>query len=155
AKDSLDQGIEGARRIQNTGDLRTFSTYKADGGTVIVLDARTGSVVSLVSAPTFDPNDFVAGTVPDALFDPAQNSPLLDRALHGYAPGSTWKLITSIAELRIHVRDPNENIYDDGCFEFGNKEERCNSRKQANGWVDLARALTLSSDVYFYGIGNE
>jgi penicillin-binding protein 2 len=154
AKDALEQAIEGARHTQYTGDTRTFQTLKADGGAVLVLDARTGSVVSLVSNPTFDPNDFVSGTVPDALFDPAQNSPLLDRALHGYAPGSTWKLITAIAELGVHVRDAGESIYDDGCIPLGD-EKRCNARKQANGWINLPRALTVSSDVYFYDIGNE
>jgi penicillin-binding protein 2 len=88
--------------------------------------------------------------------------PLIDRALNPYAPGSTFKMITSIAMLGQPnpVRTPEETYYDNGCFIFGNNEKRCNASDgrgnvTVNGIVDLSRALTVSSDVYFYNVGNE
>ena len=53
------------------------------------------------------------------------------------------------------MRNATDTYYDSGCFKFGNNEELCNAKKVANGYVDLARAITVSSDVYFYNVGNE
>ena len=66
-------------------------------------------------------------------------------------------MITAVAELSgtTPVRNATDTYPDTGCFKFGNDEERCNARKVANGYVDLARAITVSSDVYFYNVGNE
>ena len=147
AEQSLQQGIDGARR----------NGKPANAGAVVVLDARTGAVVALASNPTFDPNRLADGTAPDEWFDKNGTLPLFDRALNGYAPGSTFKLITAVAQLSgaTPVRNAADTYYDNGCFKFGNDEELCNAKKVANGYVDLARAITVSSDVYFYNVGNE
>lgn len=78
-------------------------------GAVVALDPRTGSVLAMVSSPTYDPNLLSSpdiATERDAwttwLADPSQ--PLLDRAYRQrYPPGSTFKIITSSA---IYDRDP-------------------------------------------------
>ena len=153
AEVSLQQGIDGARG----------NGMPANAGAVVVLDARTGGVVALASNPTYDPNRFANGTAPDEWFDVNGSLPLIDRALNPYAPGSTFKMITAAAQLQgpNPVRPADESVYDDGCFEFGNQEQRCNSKNPAtgkpieNGYVVLDRALTVSSDVYFYEVGNE
>ncbi len=155
AETALQQGMEGARKVQNLDQKARFETFKGTGGAVVVLDARTGSVVSLASSPTYDPNTFATGVVPAGILDPANNFPLIDRAMNPYAPGSTFKAVSAIAGLQQDFIAPGTTIYDDGCFEFGNDEERCNARKQANGQVDLGKALVVSSDVYFYSLGNE
>ena len=78
-------------------------------GAAVVLDPRTGAVLAMVSAPTFDPQalamDVTQERVADqaridanwqALLDPANNQPLLNRAIQGhYPPGSTFKLVTA------------------------------------------------------------
>jgi penicillin-binding protein 2 len=117
--------------------------------------------VALASNPSYDPNLFAQGRAPDEWFDQSGPLPLIDRALNPYAPGSTFKMITSVAMLGppSPIRTPQETWYDDGCFEFGNKEKRCNASDgkgniAAYGYVDLTRALTVSSDVYFYNVGN-
>lgn len=153
AEESLQQGIDGARR----------NGKPANAGAVVVLDARTGAVVALASNPTYDPNRFADGTAPDEWLDPNGALNTFDRALNPYAPGSTFKMITAVAQLQgpDPVRPAGETYYDDGCFELGKNEARCNAKSQAtgkpvaNGIVDLARALTVSSDVYFYDVGNE
>jgi penicillin-binding protein 2 len=152
AEESLAQGMEGAGRLINPdfGDH-----YKATGGAVVVLDARTGGVVAMASAPTFDPNQVVLGGAPASYFDPNGGLPLINRALNSYAPGSTFKLFSAMATLKYGIRAADETYYDSGCFKFGNNQELCNSRKAENGYVDLPRALTVSSDTYFYNVGNE
>jgi penicillin-binding protein 2 len=151
AEQSLEQGMEGSRHLVSSEG----GYFQATGGAVVVLDTRTGSVVALASAPTFDPNQLVMGGAPFSYFDPNGELPLIDRALSGYAPGSTFKLFSSIATLQFGIRTADETYYDQGCFVFGNDQELCNARKNRYGMVDLPRALTVSSDVYFYNAGNE
>ena len=152
AEDSLAQGMDGARRLI---DPDRGGYYEATGGAVAVLDARTGAVVALSSAPTFDPNVIVAGGLPPEYLDPNGPLPLIDRALNPYAPGSTFKLFSGMATLKYGIRTADEPYLDQGCFVFGNDQELCNARKVRYGSVDLPRALTVSSDTYFYNAGNE
>jgi penicillin-binding protein 2 len=151
AMESLQQGIDGAKTLVNPD---TGNYYQPTGGAVVVLDARTGSVVSMASAPNYNPNEFIAHHGDAYVTDP--NHPLLDRATSSYAPGSTFKTFTSVAMLKSGLRSADETYYDDGCFKFGgvNDQPRCNAGKNAYGTVDLRRALTVSSDVYFYNVGN-
>ncbi len=146
--------------MRDTGNKTGFSTFKATGGAAVVLDARDGSVVALASAPTFDVTKFTDGIPAEefkTLNNPKSNYPLLDRALQGqYAPGSTWKLFTSIAALEAGTTTPDEVIYDRGFVLFGEKgkeQEFKNAGKEPHFNVTLPSALTVSSDVYFYTQG--
>ncbi len=140
AEDSLQQGMDGARRLVSP-DIGGF--FEANGGAVVILDARTGAVAALASAPTFDPNQISMGGAPPSYFDPNGELPLIDRALSSYPPGSTFKLFSSMATLQSGVRAPDETIYDDGCIEFGDSK-RCNA---AQGEVRLRRSATSAHRV--------
>ncbi|HYT39253.1 MAG TPA: penicillin-binding protein 2 [Acidimicrobiia bacterium] len=129
----------------------------APGGAVVALDLRDGSVLALASAPTFEPAA-LAGRIPAAtwaaLHDPAAHAPLTDRALQGlYAPGSTFKPVTALAALRAGVITPATVVDDRGTYRLGSRLLQ-NAQGRAHGKVDLARALAVSSDVYFYGLGD-
>jgi penicillin-binding protein 2 len=154
AEESLQQGMDGARTLV---DPDSGNNYAANAGAVVVLDARTGSVVAMGSNPSFDPNDFIDGNADKYFKDP--NFPLINRALNAYAPGSTFKPITSIAMLQSGLyQDGADHVNGEdppGCFTFGNNEQRCNAGRAVLGSVDLRAALTVSSDVYFYSVGNE
>lgn len=158
AEESLAQGMEGARSLV---DPDSGNYYAANAGAVVVLDARTGAVVAMASNPSFNPNDFISGNSDQYFKDP--NQPLNNRALLSYAPGSTFKTITSIAMLQNsgpgHLfPDGAGTTYDDypdGCFHFGNDEVACNAGDAVLGAVNLPSALTVSSDVYYYKAGNE
>jgi penicillin-binding protein 2 len=156
AEESLQQGREGATGLvaDNTTGLDYF---EANGGTVVVLDARNGSVVAMASGPDFDPADVADGLTEEeaaALQDEESNF-LLNRAVAGqYAPGSTWKPFSAIAGLESGIRTPGDTEYDEGCTEIAG-ETRCNAGEEPKGVVDMGRSLSVSSDVYYYQLGND
>lgn len=78
-----------------------YDEYKADSGASVALNPKTGAVLALVSAPSYNPNDFVLGMPSDkwnALQNDA-NKPLLNRFKTTFAPGSTFKPITAAIAL--------------------------------------------------------
>ena len=132
---------------------------KAPAGSVVAMDPRDGGVIALATYPSYDPREFTNGVSQDR-YDELQNvngvSALIDRAISGqYAPGSTFKLVTATAALSNGYIDRTTSIYDDGVYTVGNPvQEFRNSGDQKHGNIDVIRAITLSSDVYFYWLGD-
>jgi penicillin-binding protein 2 len=160
AEQSLAQGMEAARRTQDPDEERLFHTYRAGAGSIVVLDPNDGSLVAMASNPSYDPSQFGAGLTPEQfrmLNEAGSNFPLVNRAVSGlYAPGSTFKLFTSIAALESGQLDPNASFLDQGYLDIGNPpQRRYNARQVAHGPLNLQRALTVSSDVYFYDVGRD
>jgi penicillin-binding protein 2 len=158
AEDSLAQGLEAAKRSYDRDKRKGFV---APAGAAVVLDPNDGSVLALASNPTYDPSIFVGG-VKQAVFDdlskPENHFPLNDRAIQGqYPPGSTFKLFTSIAALGKGLIDPRTTYDDQGKFTLKNCQgDQCvfrNAQGAKNGRVNLAKALTVSSDAFFYYLG--
>ncbi len=126
-------------------------------GAIVALEPETGHVRAFYSNPSFDPNLFVGGISSEDWKrlneDPAK--PLLNRASGGsYPPGSTFKLVTAAIAVRLGVLDPKATlpIPCRGGMQYGNRYFRCWDRK-GHGYVDLADALKVSCDVYFYQVG--
>ncbi|HOX15564.1 MAG TPA: penicillin-binding protein 2 [Smithellaceae bacterium] len=124
-------------------------------GSAIAMDPRDGSILAMVSAPSFDPNLFNSGLARDE-WDKLQKNPLnplSNRAISGqYPPGSTYKLIVAAAALEEGIITPDTKIFCNGSFELGNRSYRC-WKKHGHGSVNLHRALVESCDVYFYTVG--
>ena len=139
------------RELQQTA----FEALQGREGTIVALDVHTGAILAMVSTPAFDPNVFARGIKADewrALIKDQQR-PLSNRATQGqYPPGSTFKIIMSIAGLEEGVIDPNTRISDPGFYYFGNRAFR-DWKKEGHGSVDLHRAIVESCDVYFYQLG--
>lgn len=158
AEESLQQGLNSARR---RNDRNTRKPFVAPAGSVVVLDPNDGSVLAMASNPTFNPAEFVNGIRPDVfaqLQDPALFCPLCNRTLQGqYSPGSTFKLVTSMAAMEEGLIDATTTIDDGGVYKVRNcRGEKCTFRNAGGiawGRVDLARALTVSSDVFYYNLG--
>ena len=154
AEAALQQGIETARdQIDRSGGTGYF---RAPAGSVVVLDARDGAVVAMASNPTYDPREFTEG-IPtdlwDRLNDPANHFPLINRAVQGqYAPGSTFKLISSIAGLESGIVSAGTGVNDPGEYQCADTTFE-NAGGVANGTVSMPEALRVSSDVYFYKLG--
>lgn len=158
AEESLEQGLKAA---QKRSDRVTGKGFEAPGGAVTVLDPHDGSVLAMASYPTYDPTIFVNGIKPDlfsAMQDPNSHFPLNNRVIAGqYAPGSTFKLATATAALTRRLINPATTFPDDnGIFTIPRCRGQCsfrNAQGQHYGRVPLARAITVSSDVFFYNLG--
>ena len=158
AEESLQQGLEVAR---TQVDRINKQPFPAPAGSVVVLDVRDGSVVAMASYPSYNPGDFVDGIKPEIyriLNDPANHYPLNNRAITGqYAPGSTFKLVTALAAAQRGLMP--RSITDNGSHTLRNcRGERCTFRNAGSarfGRVDLRRSLTVSSDVYYYQLGEK
>jgi len=132
-----------------------WQALEGRAGSAVVLDTRDGSVLAMVSSPSFDPNLFNSG-ISNEQWDELQNNPfapLSNKAISGqYPPGSTYKLIVAAAALEEGVITPDTKVLCKGSFTLGNRTYRC-WNKHGHGYVDLHKAIVESCDVYFYTVG--
>jgi penicillin-binding protein 2 len=143
-------------RVQRMAEAQTAS-MPADRGVIIVSDPRNGEILALVSHPAFDPNVFSLRAktsegreeIRDLYEDP--DKPLYNRAIQGsYPPGSTWKLLTSVAALNENVIAPDDSRVQDGGIQLGNYFMNSLSNL---GMPDVVTAIALSADGYYYRLG--
>ncbi|WP_426572168.1 peptidoglycan D,D-transpeptidase FtsI family protein [Aquihabitans sp. McL0605] len=156
-----------------------------EAGGMVVLDQGTGQVRAMASYPTYNPADLVGGiscptwrdlqglapegkcgndmTAEIKALKADGNAPLpklLNRAIQGaYQPASTFKLASSYAALKAGIRTPETTIQDGGFERFcAGDTKGCvktNAGGTGHGAVNLSKALTVSSDVYYYKVGRE
>ena len=127
-------------------------------GSSIVMDVKTGSLLAMVSHPTFDPNAFMDSTRQrerqSILTNPQK--PLLNRATQGaYPQGSVQKIITTAAALERGGLTPNTTFVDTGVWNGLGYPKACWlwAYGRTHGVVTLQKALTVSCDIAFYQIG--
>ena len=125
-------------------------------GSVVALDPNSGEVLALVSHPTYDPNLFPRGISP-ADWERLSNDPshpLYNRAIQSvYPPGSTFKIVVSLAGLDTGLIDLQEKITCIGSLRSGRRAFRC-WKKGGHGTISFHQALVESCDVYFYTMGD-
>jgi penicillin-binding protein 2 len=144
-----------ATRGKQQKDRLGIRIKNAPAGSAVVLDPNTGAVRALATYPNYDPSEFVNGISSERyaqLSDTNGISSLIDRSIYGqYAPGSTFKLVTATAALNGGLVTANTPYNDDGIYELGGQPFGSTG---ANGYVTMPRALTVSSDDYFYWLGD-
>ena len=128
-----------------------------EAGGVAVMDADTGQLWALATAPSYDSNDFSSGLTPEQWArlrdDPLH--PMQNRVIQSvYPPGSVFKHVVAGAGLHYGMLDPNETVHCAGQVRLGRHVFRC-WRKGGHGNVNLLRALVESCDVYFYKMGKK
>jgi penicillin-binding protein 2 len=124
-------------------------------GAVVALNPRDGTILALVSSPSFDPNLFNGGITVKEWERLSKNPwhPMENRAVSGqYPPGSTYKIVVAAAALEEGLVKEDTKFYCNGSFELGTRAYRC-WQKHGHGSVSLHRALVESCDVYFYNLG--
>lgn len=124
-------------------------------GAVVVLDPRNGDVLALASRPAFDPNEFVPSISAARWRELNQDPkiPLLNRAIAGgYAPGSTFKLITALAGLESGRCRADDIHVCSGAFQLGRATFRCWFHP-GHGPLNLRQAIEQSCNVYFFEMG--
>ena len=125
----------------------------ATGGAVVAMDPNTGRILAVASYPTYDPELFVGGISSAgyaALTDPSAGTPLLNRAIAGaYAPGSTFKLITS-SSLVTHGEINTTSTYSCPGSVTIDGRVKTNFDSEVLGDITLRDALGYSCDTFFY-----
>ena len=126
---------------------------KDESASAVVMDIHTGDILSFVSTPAFDPNDFNMGLSQDQWDALVGNpyKPLTNKALAGlYPPGSTFKTVTAIAALRAGV-DPSHTVTCTGKYGLGDHVFHC-WKKEGHGSMDMHNGIKHSCDIYFYDV---
>ncbi len=134
--------------IQN----RALEVFGEESGAAVMMDCRTGDLLCMVSAPSFDANEFVGGA-PTAYYRALadyDHKPLLNKALAGlYHPGSTFKTLVTMAALEQGF-DPTRTYTCVGPWQFGNHTFHCDRH---HGTLNMHQAITQSCDTYFFNVG--
>lgn len=126
-------------------------------GALVALDPRTGDVLAMVSAPSYDANVFAGGIDRDSWRELNDDDwrPLRNRAIAGvYPPGSTYKAFVAAAGLAEGLIDATTEVVCPGHFRLGRRVYRC-WKRGGHGVVDLEKAMMGSCDVYFYELGRQ
>lgn len=153
---SKDNGKPGAEVVLTLDmEVQRFACerLKDESASAVVMDIHTGEVISFVSTPAFDPNQFNTGYGVTAYKALLENPylPLTNKAIAGlYPPGSTFKTVTAIAALRAGI-DPTQRINCTGQYQLGNHLFHC-WKKGGHGPMDMHNGIKHSCDIYFYDV---
>lgn len=122
-------------------------------GAAVAIQPSTGEILAMVSKPDFDPNAFVVGLKPSQWANLVLNShhPLQNRCISNkFAPGSTFKIVTSAAGLACGAITTNSGCNCPGVMYLGRHAFKCWT---THGGVDFYTAVSRSCDVFFYKAG--
>jgi penicillin-binding protein 2 len=131
--------------IQN----RALEVFGSDSGAAVMMDCRTGDVLCMLSAPSFDANRFVKGlTGPEyrslAEYD---HKPLFNKTVTAtYPPGSTFKTMVALTALQMGI-PPSTQFTCNKAWSWGGRVWHCDS---AHGTLDMKGGIAKSCDIYFY-----
>src|ERR1700758_3009754 len=140
-------------RIQAIADEALRAVSRAGA---VVIDPNNGNILAMASVPSFDPNTFIPSIKKkdwEALRKD-EADPLVNRAISALPPGSTFKLITSLAGLRKGLTNNKFNC--GGGISYGDHFFQCwvATKHYTHGNIGLADAIKVSCDSYFYQYGN-
>ena len=125
-------------------------------GAIVLINVKNGSILSLVSMPTFNPNWFVNGISFDQyneLYND-ENLPLFDRSIKGlYPPGSTIKPMVALAGLELGNITIKDQIFCPGFYKLADYSRKFNDWKRyGHGHVNVIEGIAQSCDVFFYDL---
>lgn len=116
-------------------------------GAAVVVDPRNGDILAMASRPDFDPNNVAA-------YLSAEGSPLLDRAVKGYPPGSVFKVVTTAAALEAGVVRPTDVFEDPGYIDVQGRRYRC-YKDGGHGRLTFTEAMAYSCNPVFIEVGQK
>jgi penicillin-binding protein 2 len=125
-------------------------------GAAVVVDPNNGNILAMASVPSFDPNKFIPSIKAKdwKALQKDESDPLVNRAISALPPGSTFKLITSLAGLRRNLANARYSC--GGGVSYGDHFFQCwvAEKHYTHGTLGLADAIKVSCDSYFYQYGN-
>lgn len=138
--------------VENT--LRTAGVGRA---AAVVVNPNNGDVLAMDSVPDYDPNIFIPKISAAQMkeFDDDETDPLLNRAVRGYVPGSTYKMVTVLAALHSGI-SPNRAFNCPGYILYGNKRMKCwiAEKGGAHGGLSMLAGIKNSCNCYFFQLAN-
>ncbi|MBF2073107.1 MAG: penicillin-binding protein 2 [Synechococcales cyanobacterium C42_A2020_086] len=119
-------------------------------GAIVAIDPRNGAVLAMVSRPAFDPNLF-STYITDAQWQQLQSEefPFVNRALQGYPPASTFKIVTTVAAIESGAFAPGTVLNTFPFLEVGGIQF-WDWNRAGFGPLDFQGAMAWSSDTFFY-----
>ncbi len=147
---ALDLGLQRRLDAGLTAALAAQPRPRGKIGGAVAMDPRTGHVLAIASAPSFDNNVYGPPIDTAALQAAAQapGSPMLEHVTQAVAPpGSTFKLVTAAANQIYGVYGPDQVIPTGASFLYGG---HVFNNWRPMGPMDLVESIAVSNDVYFY-----
>ncbi len=145
--------LAGSLDYVNEDRLRVgLPTQNVVEGAIIAMDPKTGEILAMASAPTYDQNVFThRPSDPEAVREILQNEyrPLSNRAIEGYPPASTFKIVTSLAMLDNGWAAPQTHYPCTATFTFGGITWR-NWATYNKGSYDVYNAIADSCNTYYW-----
>ena len=129
--------------------------YNAEGGSVVVLDVKTGEVRAMASYPDYNPNSWVGGISTEDYKKIREDNSLFNKSISGaYEPGSVFKMATAIAGLETGVISKTEKINDTGVYtRYKDYQPRCwiyNDYHVGHGPTNVKQAIQKSCNYFFF-----
>lgn len=146
---TIDAALQKVTQDALAEKCKSLSSANASGGAAVVMNCKTGEILSIATYPSYDLNSYYKDY---SKLAKDSNSPLFNRALLStYAPGSTAKVSTAIGILEEGVADENSTIECTGTYKYGLV---CNNNPETTT-IDIRTALQDSCNIYFYHFGGE
>ncbi len=126
-------------------------------GAAVVVSPKNGEILAMASVPSYDPNVFIPSIdeVDWSRIIKDETDPLTNRAIQGYAPGSTYKTVAALAGLRKGLTASNSFTCSGG-VNYGAKYMKCwiADKGGSHGSLTLSDAIKVSCNAFFYQWGN-
>lgn len=136
---------------------KAYDLFGEESGAAVLMDVNSGEILTFISMPSYDSNDFVQG-VSQELYDSLlynEKQPLINKAIAGrYSPGSTFKMIVALAALESGTITKDTKVSCYGKMNFGNHLFHC-WKKGGHGALNVVEALQHSCDIFFYEVAQK
>lgn len=143
-----------ANNIQKINSGGFGKKYSTNSGAAVVMNVKTGEVLSMASYPDFNPQDFVGGISAENWEKyNTEDTPQVNKTMQtAYAPGSIFKMVTAIAGLESGVISTKETINDTGVYpKYTNP--KCwiyTDYHRGHGRLNVSGAIQHSCNYFFY-----
>jgi penicillin-binding protein 2 len=141
--------------IKNLAENGSFA-----GGSGVIMDVNNGEIITSTSFPEYDSEVLSIGKDRSKISSYVTDKRrfFMDRSISGlYTPGSIVKPFFALGALNEGIIDPSKKILSTGSISIPNPyfpdQKTIFKDWRANGWTDMAEAIAVSSDIYFYTIG--
>ena len=142
-------------RIQSIAEEALRAVSRAG---VVVVDPNNGNILAMATVPSFDPNTFIPSIKAKdwTALQKDEADPLVNRAISGLPPGSTFKLITALSGLRGTKNLAGAKYSCGGGVSYGDHFFQCwvAEKHYTHGTIGLPDAIKVSCDSFFYQYGN-